>query len=105
MAGNRIKGITIEIGGDTTKLTDSLKGIDKSLKNTQSQLKDVDKLLKLDPKNTDLLKQKNQIHPDMRICFCRGVSRFCNLKKFLYQIAEPVCLLPYDRQIFCLIRL
>ena len=61
MAGNRIKGITIEIGGDTTKLTDSLKGIDKSLKNTQSQLKDVDKLLKLDPKNTDLLKQKQEL--------------------------------------------
>lgn len=61
MAGNRIKGITIEIGGDTTKLSDSLKGIDKSLKNTQSQLKDVDKLLKLDPKNTDLLKQKQEL--------------------------------------------
>lgn len=61
MAGNRIKGITIEIGGDTTKLTDSLKGIDKSIKNTQSQLKDVDKLLKLDPKNTDLLRQKQEL--------------------------------------------
>ena len=61
MAGNRIKGITIEIGGDTTKLTDSLKGIDKSIKNTQSQLTDVDKLLKLDPKNTDLLRQKQEL--------------------------------------------
>lgn len=61
MAGNRIKGLTIEIGGDTTKLSDSLKGVDKALKNTQSQLKDVDKLLKLDPKNTDLLKQKQEL--------------------------------------------
>ena len=61
MAGNRIKGVTIEIGGDTTKLSDSLKDVDKSLRNTQAQLKDVNKLLKLDPKNTDLLKQKQEL--------------------------------------------
>ena len=58
MASGRIRGLTIEIGGDTTKLTDSLKSIDKELSNTQKDLKDIDKLLKLDPKNTDLLKQK-----------------------------------------------
>ena len=57
MAG-KIKGITIDIDGNTTKLTDSLKSVDKSLKDTQTKLKDVNKLLKLDPKNTDLLKQK-----------------------------------------------
>lgn len=61
MAGNRIKGLTIEIGGDTTKLSDSLKGVDKSLKDTQSQLKDVNKLLKLDPTNVDLLRQKHDL--------------------------------------------
>ena len=61
MAGNRIKGLTIEIGGDTTKLSDSLKGVDKSLKDTQTQLKDVNKLLKLDPKNVDLLKQRHEL--------------------------------------------
>lgn len=61
MAGNRIKGLTIEIGGDTTKLSDSLKGVDKSLRETQNQLRDVNKLLKLDPKNTDLLKQKQEL--------------------------------------------
>lgn len=61
MAGNRIKGLTIEIGGDTTKLSDSLKGVDKSLKDTQSQLKDVNKLLKLDPTNVDLLGQKHDL--------------------------------------------
>lgn len=60
MASGRIRGLTIEIGGDTTKLTDSLKGIDKELSNTQKELKDIDKLLKLDPKNTDLLKQKQE---------------------------------------------
>lgn len=58
---NRIKGITIDIDGNTTKLTDSLKSVDKSLKNTQDKLKDVNKLLKLDPKNTDLLKQKQEL--------------------------------------------
>ena len=61
MASNRIKGITIEIGGDTTKLTDSLKKVDSSLKNTQSDLKDVNKLLKLDPSNVELLRQKQDL--------------------------------------------
>ena len=61
MAKNRIKGITIEIGGDTTDLQKSLKDLDKSLKTTQDQLKDVNKLLKLDPGNTDLLKQKQEL--------------------------------------------
>ena len=61
MAGNRIKGITIEIGGNTTKLTDSLKSVDKSLKDTQSKLKDVNKLLKMDPSNVELLRQKHDL--------------------------------------------
>ena len=59
--GSRIKGITIEIGGDTTQLQKSLASVDKSLKNTQASLKDVNKLLKLDPSNTDLLKQKQEL--------------------------------------------
>lgn len=61
MAGNRIKGITIEIGGDTTSLERSLKSVDKSLRTTQSDLRDVNKLLKFDPKNTELLKQKQEL--------------------------------------------
>ena len=60
MASNRIAGITIEIDGNTTKLTESLKKVDDSLRKTQSSLKDVNKLLKLDPSNTDLLKQKQE---------------------------------------------
>ena len=60
MASNRIKGITIQIGGDTTDLQKSLSGVDKSLQNTQSQLRDINKLLKLDPKNTELLEQKQR---------------------------------------------
>ncbi len=58
---NRIKGITIEIDGKTTKLQSSLKGVDSQLKKTQSSLKDVNRLLKLDPKNTELLKQKHML--------------------------------------------
>ena len=61
MAGNRIKGITIEIGGDTTGLQKSLKAVDSSIRNTQTALKDVNKLLKLDPKNTELLRQKQEL--------------------------------------------
>ena len=56
MAG-RIQGITVEIGGDTTKLQNALKGVNGQIKSTQQQLKDVDKLLKLDPGNTELLAQ------------------------------------------------
>lgn len=64
MAGGRIAGITIEIGGDTTELSKSLKGIDKDLGSTQKTLKDVNKLLKLDPTNTELLTQKQKALKD-----------------------------------------
>ena len=57
MAG-RIQGITVEIGGDTTKLQTALKDVNTEIRNTQSQLRDVDKLLKLDPGNMELLAQK-----------------------------------------------
>ena len=63
MAG-RIQGITVEIGGDTTKLQTALKGVNTEIKNTQSQLRDVDKLLKLDPGNTELLAQKHRLLGD-----------------------------------------
>ena len=55
---NRIKGITIEIDGDVSGLQLALSKVDSSLRNTQASLKDVNKLLKLDPKNTELLQQK-----------------------------------------------
>ena len=58
---NRIKGITVEIGGDTTGLDKALSGTNKEIRNTQSQLKDVERLLKLDPTNTELLRQKQQL--------------------------------------------
>ena len=58
MAGGRIKGITIELNGDSTKLEASLKSVNSEIRNTESKLKDVNKLLKMDPGNTNLLSQK-----------------------------------------------
>lgn len=58
---NRIKGITIEIGGDTTGLDKALKGVNSTIRETQSSLRDVNRLLKLDPSNTKLLAQKQQL--------------------------------------------
>lgn len=58
---DRVKGITVEIGGDTTGLSKALSGVNKEIKNTQAQLKDVNKLLKLDPTNTTLLEQKQKL--------------------------------------------
>lgn len=61
---SRIKGITVEIGGDTTGLEKALKSVNSSIKNTQSALKDVNRLLKLDPSNTELLSQKQRLLKD-----------------------------------------
>lgn len=60
MAGN-IKGITIEIGGDTTKLDKALSGVNRETRSLQNELKQVNNLLKLDPKNTELVAQKQKI--------------------------------------------
>ncbi|WP_195416514.1 phage tail tape measure protein [Enterocloster citroniae] len=61
---DRIKGITIEIGGDTTGLNKALSGVNKEISSTQSALKDVERLLKLDPSNTELLRQKQKLLAD-----------------------------------------
>ena len=58
---SRIKGITVEIGGDTSGLEKSLSTVNNSIKKTQSQLRDVNNLLKLDPSNTILLAQKQEL--------------------------------------------
>lgn len=60
MAGRNIKGITVEIGGNTGPLQKALKDVDRQVKTTQSNLKDVDKLLKFSPSSTVLLKQKQE---------------------------------------------
>lgn len=61
---NRIKGITVEIGGDTTGLDKAIKSVNTSIRTTQSALKDVNRLLKLDPSNTELLSQKQRLLKD-----------------------------------------
>ena len=58
MAAGRIKGITIEIGGNTTKLVSALANVDRAISKTQTNLRNINKALKLDPTNTALLKDK-----------------------------------------------
>lgn len=58
---DRIKGITVEINGDTTGLSKALSGVNKEISSTASQLRDVERLLKLDPSNVDLLKQRHRL--------------------------------------------
>lgn len=60
MAGT-IKGMTIEIGGNTEPLQQALKGANKEITETQKELKEINKALKLDPSNVELLKQKQQV--------------------------------------------
>ena len=73
---SRIKGITVEIGGDTSGLEKSLAAVNNSIKKTQSQLRDVNNLLKLDPSNTILLTQKQELlqqaQEDVAKAFERG---------------------------------
>lgn len=61
MASKNIKGITIEIGGNTTKLENALQGVDKKVYSLNSDLKTLNQALKLDPKNTELLAQKQDV--------------------------------------------
>lgn len=61
---NRIKGITVEIGGDTTNLGKALDSITTRSNNITNELRDINKLLKLDPGNTDLLAQKQKVLAD-----------------------------------------
>lgn len=64
---NRIKGITVQIGGDTTKLDKALSEVNQTLRTTQADLNDVNRLLKLDPKNVTLLAQKQKaLHQSYR---------------------------------------
>lgn len=59
--GMKIRGITIELGADTSGLSKALSDVNGQIGSTQSQLKDVERLLKLDPKNTELLRQKQEL--------------------------------------------
>ena len=57
----RIQGITIEIDGNTTKLNDALKDTSRVISSTNSELRALNQALKLDPKNTELLNQKQEV--------------------------------------------
>ena len=62
MANNsRVKGITVKIGGDVSGLDKALQKVNKEINDTQAKLKDVKRLLRLDPGNTELLRQKHQL--------------------------------------------
>lgn len=64
MASNTIKGLTVEIGGDTTKLGKAIKDVEAQSRALSKELGDVNKLLKMDPGNADLLAQKQKILAD-----------------------------------------
>lgn len=81
--GNRIKGITVEIGGDTTGLDKALRSVNSSITKTQSALNDVNKLLKLDPSNTVLVTQKQQL-------LSQAVSQTSNKLEALESAQEQV---------------
>lgn len=61
---DRIKGITVVIGGDVTGLNKALSDVNKEIRTTQSQLKDVERLLKMDPGNVELLEQRQRLLGD-----------------------------------------
>lgn len=61
---DRTRGITIEIGGDTTGLDKALKNVNREISSSKSELKDIEKLLKLDPSNTELMAQKQRALSD-----------------------------------------
>ena len=58
---DKIRGITVELGADTAKISKGLKDANSAINSTQKELKDVNKLLKFDPKNSELLKQKQEL--------------------------------------------
>ena len=64
MASTKVRGITIELGADTSGLSKALKGVNSDIRNTEKELKDVERLLKLDPSNTELLAQKQRLLSD-----------------------------------------
>lgn len=85
MASSKIKGITIQIGGDTTGLDKALKKVDGTIKETQDDLKAVNKALKLDPKNTELLAQKQRLLAE---AVSKAASKLEALKEAQKQAAE-----------------
>lgn len=84
---DRVKGIVVEIGGDTTGLDKALKGTNKNIGSTQKSLKDVERLLKLDPTNTKLLEQKQRLLAE---AVTETREKLDTLKKANEQVAKSV---------------
>lgn len=87
MASSKIRGITIQIGGDTTGLDKALKKVDSTIKETQDDLKTVNKALKLDPKNTELLAQKQKLLAE---AVSKTADKLKSLKEAQKQAAEQL---------------
>ncbi len=66
MASNMIKGLTVEIGGDTTKLGKALQSVEKQTGSLQKELNQINKQLKFDPTNTESLKRANNSEESFR---------------------------------------
>lgn len=86
MATRKIAGITIKIGGDTTELQKSLGKVDKQLSSTQNTLKDINKLLKLNPGNVELLTQKQK---NLQSAISTTKERLDTLKKAQTDALSP----------------
>ena len=74
---NRIKGITVEIGGETTKFQTALKGVNGQIKNPQSALRDVERLLKLDP-------HKINFSLELKLIFALFISFYYILHQYFF---------------------
>jgi phage-related minor tail protein len=85
MASNTIKGLTVEIGGDTTKLGKALEGVNKKSRDLSSELGEINKLLKLDPGNTQLLAQKQKVLAD---AVANTADKLDTLKKAEKQVQQ-----------------
>ena len=85
MANNKIKGLTVEIGGDTTKLGKALDDVDKKSRDLSSELGEINKLLKFDPENTELLAQKQKVLAD---AIANTGSKLDTLKEAERQVQE-----------------
>lgn len=83
----KVRGITIELGADTSGLSKALSGVNKEIGSTQKQLKDVERLLKLDPKNTELLEQKQRLLKD---AIGQTTDKVVALKKAQEQVSEQI---------------
>ena len=85
MASNTIKGLTVEIGGDTTKLGKALEDVNKKGRDVSSELNEINKLLKFNPGNTELLAQKQKVLAE---AIANSAEKLETLKKAEKQVQE-----------------